>query len=336
MRSIVAAATILVATTGCAKSGVLAAPDDYTAYRETRIAPTLDGRIAAAGRYLQGFPDGAFEPEVRAWFDRAEPVYFAGKEGTISGLHEYAKALPSGPHHVLATKEVGRLEAARDRHDLASADDVTADVDRATADRAAVRAELTAWIERFLDASLWDAPLSHAKTALIVPWSLSLPSPTCALLEPVGARAPGEGLAPPPRAARRCAKLLSLPYSVVVDGAAEAREATLEITVFQDADGRPVEARIGGPDLFLRVEETFTIRALPRGEPEPRIAAMARAAELVRGAFVKAVPAGSQCKRPPAAPVFLDLACAGLHVSVRSAVLEGEDDLILIRAATTP
>jgi hypothetical protein len=119
---------------------------------------------------------------------------------------------------------------------------------------------------------------------------------------------------------------------VVVDGLSEAREATLEITLFQDAEGRPVEARIGGPDLFLRLEETFTIRALPRGEPEPRIAAMARAAELVRGAFFHAVPSGAQCKRPPEAPIFLDLACAGLHVSVRSAVVEGEDDLIVIRA----
>lgn len=334
MRSIVAIATILFAATGCAKSGFLAAPDDYTAYRATRIAPTLDGRMTAAASYLEGYPEGAFQPEVRAWFDRAEPVYFAGKEGSVSGLREYARALPGGPHKVLAAKELGRLEAARDRRDLASAADVTADVDRATADRAAVRAELTAWIERFLDVPLWDAPLSHAKSTLIVPWSLSLPSPTCALLEP-GSK-PGEGLPPQPSAARRCAKLLELPYSVVVEGVAEAREATLEITLFQDAEGRPVEARIGGPDLFLRLEETFTIRALPRGEPEPRIAAMARAAELLRAAFFKAVPPGAQCKRPPAAPVFLDLACAGLHVSARSAVVEGEDDLILIRAAASP
>jgi hypothetical protein len=330
VRAIVAAATILVAATGCAKSGFLAAPDDYTAYRKTRIAPTLEGRIEAAGQYLESYPEGAFQPEVRAWFDRAEPVFFAAKEGTIGGLHEYTRALPSGPHRALAAKELGRLEAARDRHDLASADDVTAGVDHATAERAAVRSELTTWLGLFLDAPLWDAPLSRAKTALIVPWSLSLPSPTCAPLEP-GAK-PAEGLPPPQGATRRCAKLLELPYSVVVEGLPEAREATLEITLFQDAEGRPIEARIGGPDLFLRVEETFTIRALPRGEPEPRIAAMARVAELIRATFSHAVPPGAQCKRPPAAPIFLDLACAGLHVSARSAVLAGEDDLILIRA----
>ena len=331
MRSIVAIATIAVATAGCAKSGFLAAPDDYTAYRTTRLAPTLDGRIEAAGRYLESYPEGAFQPEVRAWFDRAEPVFFAAKEGTIAGLREYTRALPSGPHRARAAKELGRLEAARDRHDLASADDVTAGVDKATAERAAVRAELTSWLGLFLDVPLWDAPLSQAKAALIVPWSLSLPSPTCVLLE-AGTK-PGEGLPPPQGAARRCTKLLELPYSVVVEGLSEAREATLEITLFQDADGRPVEARIGGPDFFLRLEETYTIRALPRGEPEPRIAAMARVAELVRSAFSRAVPAGSQCRRPPAAPIFLDLACAGLHVSARSAVVEGEDDLLLIRAA---
>ena len=330
MRAMVAAATILLASPGCAGSGFLAAPDDYTAYRTTRIAPTLEGRLAAADRYLASYPEGAFVPEVRAWFDRAEPVFFAAREGSLAGLQDYTKTLPGGPHHAQATKQLARLEAARDRRDLATAEDVTSGVDRATADRAAVRAELTTWIGLFLDASLWDAPLSRARTALIVPWSLSLPSPACTPLEP-GAK-PGEGLPPPPGATRRCAKLLALPYSVVVDGVAEAREVTLEITVFQDAEGRPIEARIGGPDFFLRVEETFTIRALPRGEPEPRIAAMARAAALVRGVFFEAVPAGGQCKRPPAAPVFLDLACAGLHVSARSAVGEGEDDLILIRA----
>ena len=330
MRTIVAIATILVAGTGCAGSGFLAAPDDYTAYRSTRINPTLEGRLAAAGKYLASYPEGTFQPEVRAWFDRAEPVFFAAKEGTIGGLQEYARALPSGPHHAQVEKQLARLEAARDRHDLASADDVTASVDRATAERAAVRAELSTWIGLFLDVPLWDAPLSQARKELIVPWSLSLPAPTCALLEP-GAK-PGEGLPPPRGAARRCAKLLELPYSVVVQGLPEAREATLEITLFQDAEGRPIEARIGGPDLFLRVEETFTIHALPRGEPEPRIAAMARTAEILRTAFFQAVPPGGQCKRPPAAPIFLELACRGLHASARSAVLEGEDDLILIHA----
>lgn len=330
MRSIVAIATIVAATTGCAGSGFLAAPADYTAYRSTRVAPTLEGRLAAAERYLATYPDGAFQPEVRAWFDLAEPVFFAAKEGTIGGLQEYARTLPSGPHRALAAKQLARLESARDRHDLASADDVTAGVDRATAERAAVRDELTTWIGLFLDVPLWSAPLSHAKKALIVPWSLVLPSPTCDLIEP-GAK-PAEGLPPPRGAARRCVKLLELPYSVVVEGLSEARQATLEITLFQDAEGRPIEARIGGPDLFLRVEETFTIRALPRGEPEPRIAAMARTAEILRGAFVQAVPPGAQCKRPPAAPIFLDLACGGLHASARSAVVEGEDDVILIRA----
>ena len=330
MRALVAAGAILLASTGCAESGFLASPADYTAYRATRIAPTLEGRLAAADRYLTAYPEGAFLPEVRAWFDRAEPVFFAAREGSLAGLQGYTTTLPHGPHHAQASKQLAGLEAKRDRKDLATAADVTSGVDQATAERAAVRAELSTWIGLFLDAALWDAPLSHAKAALIVPWSLSLPSPACALLEP-GAK-PGEGLSPPRGAARRCAKLLPLPHSADVEGAAEAREATLEITVFQDAEGRPIEARIGGPDLFLRIEETFTIRALPRGEPAPRVAAMARAAALVREAFFAAVPSDSQCKRPPAAPVFLDLACAGLHVSARSAVGAGEDDLILIRA----
>lgn len=330
MRAMVAAATIAAATLGC--GGFVTSPADYTAYRATRVAPTLEARLAASARYLATYPEGAFEPEVRAAFERAEPVYFAAKEGSIDGMQAYLRALPAGPHHAQAEKQLGRLEALRDRRDLAVAEDVTAGVDRATAERAAVRTELTTWLGLFLDASLWDAPLSRAKASLIVPWGLALPAPSCAALEPGARPREGEGLPLPRGAARRCSKLLELPYAVVVDGRSEAREATLEITLFQDAEGRPVEVRLGGPDFFLRLEETFTIRALPRGEPEPRIAAMARAAEIVRHALAEAVPAGSQCKRPPAAPIFLDLACAGLHVSARTAVAEGEDDLILIRA----
>lgn len=333
------AATLTLALTlslaGCGGGGFVTSPADYTAYRSTRIAPTLEARLAASDRYLTSYPEGAFAADVRASFDRAEPVFFAARAGTIDGLKAYREALPSGPHHAEVDKQLARLEAQRDRKDLAVAEDVTAEVDRATRDRAAVRAELSTWLGLFLDASLWDAPLSRAKKELIVPWSLSLPAPSCAALDPVAApvagAGEGEGLPPPRLASRRCTKLLELPYAVVVEGRPEDREATLEITVFQDAEGRPIEARIGGPDFFLRLEETFAIRALPRGEPEPRVAAMARIAELVRGVFARAVPAGSQCKRPPASPIFLDLACAGLHLSARSAVAEGEDDLILIR-----
>ncbi len=178
---------------GLRRGGFVTSPADYAAYRATRVAPTLEARLAAAERYLASYPEGAFEPDVRAAFERAEPVFFAAKEGPIAGMKDYLRALPGGPHHAQAEKQLGRLEALRDRRDLAVAEDVTAGVDRATAERAAVRAEFEAWIGRFLDASLWDAPLSRAKASLIVPWGLALPAPTCAPLEPGATAREGEG-----------------------------------------------------------------------------------------------------------------------------------------------
>ena len=77
MRAMVAAATILAAASGCGCGGFVTSPADYTAYRATRVAPTLDARLSAAERYLASYPDGAFVAEVRASFDRAEPVFFA-------------------------------------------------------------------------------------------------------------------------------------------------------------------------------------------------------------------------------------------------------------------
>jgi hypothetical protein len=325
-----ALAGLLVAAAGCATPvAFIASPDDYAAYRKTRIASSLEARLSAADQYLTRFPQGAFQPRVRAWFDRAELVFFRSKQGSVAGLEAYVRTLPRGPHRDEAEGLLRGRKAARENRqaELGVASSVTAKLDRASAERRGVRAEITAWIGRFLSAEVWKAPLSQAKAELIIPFSLELPSPSCG---PVQAPEPRDP-ALPSGAARRCAKLLELPYSVTVGGASERRQVTMEIAVIQDAAGRPLQASIGGPELFLRLEETFTVRATAPGDAEQRIEAIARVADLVRGAFAQAISRDPACQRPLRPSVFVDLGCNGVRVTGRAADKPGEDDLLLFQ-----
>lgn len=318
---------LLFAAAGCATPVALfASPDEYAVYRKTRIGPTLEARLAAADQYLTRFPDGSFRAQVLPWFERAEIVFYKAKQGSLAGLEDYLRTLPRGPH----ADEAEGLRRARvttrsnREAELGGAASLTAKLDQAAAQRRAVRVELTAWLDRFLDAEVWKTPLSEARAELIIPWSLELPSPVCAPLEaprPVDL---------PAGAVRRCAKILELPYSVTVDGSSDARQATVEIAVLQDASGRSLQASIGGPELFLRLQETFTVRATSPGDAEPRASANARVAELVRSAFGRIVSRDAACKRPLSPPVFVDLACNGVRIAARAAVESTDDDLIVL------
>ena len=201
-----------------------------------------------------------------------------------------------------------------------------------------MREELSAWVGRFLDARVWGRPLSEAPAELLVPFSLALPPPVCRALGGPGGGALGDpaggalGAAPP--GSIRCAKVLGLPYIVKVKGLSEPREATVEVAVLEDAGGRPVAVTIGGPDLFLRLEETRAVRALAADDGASRVGGISQAVELAGAAFRKRVSADPACRRQPVAPIALDLGCGGLRLVVRAALTPGGDDTIEIAPAT--
>src|SRR5688500_10781915 len=86
---------------------------EYELYRQTRVAPTLEGRLSSAWEYLDQYPDGEFRTDVRAWFQSAEADYFvyAGPSGWR--LRRYLAALPNGPHAEQARVRLAELEQAR-------------------------------------------------------------------------------------------------------------------------------------------------------------------------------------------------------------------------------
>lgn len=315
---------LALALAGCEPArGFIASPADYAAYRETRVAPTFEGRLAAAHHYLTEYPEGQYRAEVRAFFDPAEEAFYAANKATKVGLVSYLDTLPRGPHRDQAVRRIGEMETAERtaRAELArSAAEVEARVSgRAAVERTRVRATLNEWVRRFLDRAAFSVPLSAAPADLVVPMALSLPSPRCTLLD-----------APEGRVARRCVKLFELPYTVQVDRGTEAREATMEVVLAQDARGVPVSATIAGPDLFLRLEETFRVKPLLADDPAHRVAGISRAVDLVKAAFLDRVSEDAACRRAPAPPAVLDLACGGVRVTVTAGAGPGDDDRVVI------
>lgn len=315
-----------LALLGCPGQAFISSPSDYAAYRETRVAPTLEDRLAAAQRYLDEHPDGRFREEVRETYVPAEEAFFASKKGSKAGLLAYLAALPKGPHHAFASRRVTQIEMA-EKSRLASLARSTAEVEarvsgRMAEERTHVQDELKAWLARWIDKSVFTAPLSRASGALVVPFALSLPVPRCTLLDkPEGA------------VARRCTKLLELTYEVELDVGTEPHQATMEIAVAQDARGVPREATISGPDLFVRLEETYRVKPIPPADTALRAAAITRATGLVKNTFTHAISDDAACRLKPSPPAVLDLGCEGVRVTVSAAATPGEDDRIVIRAA---
>lgn len=316
------ALSLSLAAAGCAPMKALATPhDDYAAYRATRLAGTFDDRLAAASLYLNRFPEGDYAAQVRAYFNEAEPIFYAAKRGSVAGLEAYLRALPTGPRSEQVLDELRELRAAKSaREDLREASAMGARLSVLASQRARVRTELETWLRRFLDPATWSRSMRDAPDDFIVAWSFGLPAPVC--------RAPDEGA--PPEHARRCSKILELPYMVTVDSQPEERQATIEIAVTEDAAGRPLEVTIGGPDLFLRVEETYDARGISREDTAKRASAATRAVNLVRREFEERIGIDPDCRRPPSAPVLLHFACKGLRVTVRAPSAAGEDDAISI------
>lgn len=309
-----------LALAGCtAAQGLVASPRDYAAYRATRVAPTLEARLTAAQRYLEEHPTGFYTDEVRGSFEPAEEVFYEAKKGSRAGLLAYLAALPRGPHRDDAMRRIDVLDAAErvKRAEVARAQ--ARATGAAAAQRKEVREELERWLARFLERAVFKAPFAEASGAVLVPYTLNLPAPRCELVDP-----------PEGAVARRCAKVVELPYSVEVDRDVEPREAIVEIALVEDERGVPLEVTLSGSGLFVRLEETYRVRPLSADNAEHRAAAAARAVELLKAVFSRVVSDDPACQRRASPPASLVLACAGIHVTLSAGATPAEDDRVVI------
>lgn len=325
-----AAIALAIATTGCVAGRRFAAsPEEYAIYRRAQAADDIEVRLEASQQYLVKYPQGAWAPDVQDFFTRAEAIYFAGSKASIPGLEGYLRALPHGPSAKEAALRLRDLRAAEkaDRTDLINtAKAASENVEREGERRRNARERISTWLGLVLDPSVFARPLVDAKASLIVPWSLGLPWPLCE-------RPDGDAATKlPAGAARRCTKLLQLDYRAADDGEMQDRQALVEIALFQDEMGRPVEVSIGGPDLFLRLEETFTARGAAATDPEAKLRGAERAVRMAEEAFDATIGGAKACKKAADADV-LRLVCKGISLRVLAGALDGEDDRFVIRAS---
>jgi hypothetical protein len=318
----------ILSTTACASlRPMVTSSDEWIAYRKTRVSQTFEGRIIAAARYLAQYPNGAFAPETREYFRVAESLYFDNLRKTHDGFYTYLAALPRGPHADEARQLLYR-EASRPRGPTGFDGEIMAmdaRIAAVAARRASAREEMLNVLRLWLDADAFARPISEAKATIVVPWSLSLPKARCRREEPEK----GDFF-------RICTKLYELPYDARNGEELEEREATMDVSVHQDLNGRPYKVTLGGPDLFVRLEEMFGGRTIATADPRGRAAGVSRATEVVRREFGDRISDDATCRKRPPEGAVLALECNGLRVIVEAALEVSTDDRIVIEPVAAP
>lgn len=311
---------LVAASVGC---GGVARPlvtraGDFADYRETRVAGSLDARLAAAARYLDAHRDGAYRDEVAAWFERVEPLFYESRKETIASLRSYLDALPDGPHAPEALARIAALEKKRRSQQGERLAKTAATFEerlaRAADARAAVVEAYTGWIGLVVAMGAWGRPTWEADGEFLYAFRTDPPAGRC------------EG--------EICRKLLSLPYTLRSEGKAEEREATIEIEL-RLVQGRIDSATIAGPELFTRLAEVHEARPMKSGDAAERVAAIGWAVELTGGALEAKLPA-ARCSKPFVAPIVLERACDGWSARLVAATEPGQDDRLELRGPAAP
>ena len=299
-------------TGGCAVGHQIISPhDQYRLYRESRLAPTLEARLAAANRYLHVAPDGVYAPEVKGWFVPAERAYVARAHDRLPMLTAYTQALPDGPRapQVLARIEELKLAAEFAKHHRQRRDDrveaIEVGLERAATQRKAFLEELTAWITALAGVRSFGQPVTALPPALLERLALGDLAAACPLDLCVKSFAPRFAIPAP-------------------NGQLIPREApyTLEI---QLQSGAVTALRLRGRELFSRIGEARDLRPASFADPQARAEAIGGALSLVGNSLGPEL-AGPACEKPAVSPVVLDRACAGVHLTITAAVDAGADD----------
>jgi hypothetical protein len=292
---------------------MIASHADYADYRRIRLAPDFDERLAAAWYYVKNRSDGRYAARVGAYFDGAEPVFWAVHKSDEAGLEAYLQALPDGPHAEQALAELMRLRGVR-RRDRARRFD--SERSRARLEEAAARrreaAELALrWLRLLLQPSCWGHSFSDAPGALLAAYRLELPAPVCERDETAEVY--------------RCTKVVERQFDVLVDGESVDRKIELWLELALDDHWRLQSARLLGDDLFVRHVEASRRRPVSDDDSAGRD----RAVELfLRSAMEVIADSALDCS-PADVASGLGARCGAVEVMVVAGA-GGEDDAILL------
>jgi hypothetical protein len=297
---------------GCAVGKQLVSPHaQYRLYRDTRLAPSLEERLAAGNRYLHVAPDGVYAPEVKAWFQGAERAYVARARDRLPMLTAYARGLPDGPSapEVLARIDELKMAAGFARSRLQRRDErveaIEVGLERAAGQRKAFLEELTAWLGALAAVRSYGQPVTALPAALLEKLALGEPAAACPL--------------------DLCVRSLAPRFAIpAARGQLVPREAPYSIEI-QLRGGAVVALRLRGRELFSRIGEARDLRPVSSADPQSRAEAIGGALSLVENSLGPELGA-ADCEKPAVSPVVLDHACAGVRVTVTAGVDAGADD----------
>jgi hypothetical protein len=289
---------------------MLAAPADLEDYRTFRTAAHEGRRLAAAQRYLERHPNGAWAAEVRTVFEAEEAAWFEAAKSSRARAREYVVDLPDGPHAdaarallVLFDEHQGDVETLTL---LAEARRTAATLDYETARRRHVSEVLLQKVAGLLDPTTWGTNLESPPPAL------------AAALRGEASSTWG--------AATRARRDDALYFVLPTPDGSQARALGVSLQLVLDR-GRVVQGQLQGENLFVLWSEALLVHVLDATRASDRALAATTVADLLSGALEATLPA-SRCAAPAKGGELLVRACDGWAVSVRMGAEEGEIDVI--------
>ena len=291
---------------------------DYHAYRQARLATTLEDRLGASERYLRDYPHGDYHEEVRAWFAPQEKHYLKLSWDNLPRLRAYLDAMPRGPHAEVVAERIAELETRRvyaDRRDqrmLARAQGFESKLAEAAEQRRDFLREFSLLTKLLGATRTFDEPTSELDAALLLRFRTRQPAGHC----------DGD----------LCTKLFSFPYAVPEDKVLAPRMAELTLEIILER-GLVQQLALSGPEVLTRVAEAVTVRAIPANNPQARAEALGQALDVVAAALDGPLPT-ARCTTEAVSPVVLSRRCDGLRVDVVASTEPGEPDRIVVRAET--
>lgn len=305
---------------GCGPAAQIASSrDDYRLYRQTRIAPTLEARLAAAHRYLKAAPDGQYAEELREWFGPAERGYVAKAQDSLPKLRAYLAALPDGPSApevrsradelTLVIERRKRFESERNSRNA----ELAVALERALQQRRDYVREVTLWLTQVAQVRSFGEPM--AKLSPVFMERMGLTDPVTACLAGICSKFVDTRFAVPQSAPNSVGRLLPRDASFYVELAFEKERLT--------------GVRLRGRELFSRIGEAFDVRPVSFADPQGRAEAIGRALALIGNALPEALAAPA-CERPAVSPVVLERVCDGFRLTVTAGLASGEDDIVML------
>jgi hypothetical protein len=297
----------------CSGTGLFASSAEYDQYRRSRVAPSVEERLAAAAEYLRENPEGTFSREVRAWFSAAEPRYFASAKQSVARLKTYLAVLPLGPHaaaarsQILALQQAAELklrtERARALEDRAITDALAA----AKRSREEFVQEFAEWARALAATEGLSRPMSELAGDFAARYASEVPSMACT----------DDG----------CVKSVTRSFGIPENGKLALRQVSYELHI-ELVQGSVRSVSIAGSGLFVALVEAISVKPFVT---EPRAVETDQAlVSLLENATESALPA-AECARERGASMLLRRECRGKILEASSG--GGGPDRLELRAA---